>query len=202
MLIFQMKMSQNAATRMIDKFVWMPLLPRMGGIGKRTLVSTMRQIQKQTLPFLEPVVVRLLMNTSCRNTSFHAFLASIWPQGFPELCKRKMGNTSCCRSCSPSQEDYQTVFSKMVVVEEMSHIDELISYIDQLLNAIDDERQVPKMDQVGSSINTGGGLLEKALKRSNSHICKRDIMPKLNRETRKPVIDVTNQAAQIAGYLL
>ncbi|GLJ52295.1 hypothetical protein SUGI_1112380 [Cryptomeria japonica] len=143
-----MKMSQNAATRMIDKFVWMPLLPRMGGIGKRTLVSTMRQIQKQTLPFLEPVVVRLLMNTSCRNTSFHAFLASIWPQGFPE------------------------------------------------------ERQVPKMDQVGSSINTGGGLLEKALKRSNSHICKRDIMPKLNRETRKPVIDVTNQAAQIAGYLL
>ncbi|GLJ47579.1 hypothetical protein SUGI_1004690 [Cryptomeria japonica] len=107
-----------------------------------------------------------------------------------------MGNTSCCCSCSSSHEDYQNFISKIVVVEEMSHVDDLISYIDQLLNAIDEGRQVPKMAQV-SFINSGGSLLEKVLQRSNGHICKRDIMPKLNRETRKFAIDVTNQAAHI-----
>ncbi|XP_059066985.1 disease resistance protein TAO1 isoform X2 [Cryptomeria japonica] len=113
-----------------------------------------------------------------------------------------MGNTSCCCSCCAPQEDYQDVINELVAMEEMSHIDELISYIDQLLNAIaqgsnDSIARLSKTNRVTSSITSGGSLLEKILKRSNRHICKRDIMPKLNRETRKLVIDVTNQGAQI-----
>ncbi|XP_057871737.2 disease resistance protein RUN1 [Cryptomeria japonica] len=113
-----------------------------------------------------------------------------------------MGNTSCCCSCSPSQQDYQDVINHLEVVQEISHIDELISYIDQLLNAIDQGRVnstagLSKTNRVGSSINSAGGLLEKVLKRSHSHVCKRDIVPNLNRETGKLAIDITKQAAHI-----
>ncbi|GLJ45798.1 hypothetical protein SUGI_0963800 [Cryptomeria japonica] len=101
-----------------------------------------------------------------------------------------MGNTSCCCSCSAPQQDYQDLINELLKVEEMSHINELISYIDQLLNAIDQRRihsitLLSKTNRVASSITSGGGLLEKILKISHRHICKRDIMPNLNRETRK-----------------
>ncbi|GLJ45812.1 hypothetical protein SUGI_0964060 [Cryptomeria japonica] len=113
-----------------------------------------------------------------------------------------MGNTSCCCSSSAPQQDYQDVIEKLIEVGEMSHIDELISYIDELLNAIDQRRVnsiavLSKTNRVTSSITSGGTLLEKILQRSNRHICKRDTMPMLNRETRKLVIDITKEAAQI-----
>ncbi|XP_057837277.2 uncharacterized protein LOC131047408 [Cryptomeria japonica] len=113
-----------------------------------------------------------------------------------------MGKTYCCSSFSPSQQDYQDVINKIVAVEEMSYIDELISYIEQILNAIQEGRVnsialLAKTNRVGSSINSSGGLLEKVLKRSERHICKRDIMPKLNHETRKLVMDIANQGAHI-----
>ncbi|GLJ45817.1 hypothetical protein SUGI_0964180 [Cryptomeria japonica] len=113
-----------------------------------------------------------------------------------------MGNTSCCCSSSAPQQDYQDVIEKLIKVEEMSHIDELISYIDDLLNTIDQGSVnsialLSKTNRVTSSITSGGTLLEKILQRSNRHICKRDTMPMLNRETRKLVIDITKEAAQI-----
>ncbi|GLJ45619.1 hypothetical protein SUGI_0960300 [Cryptomeria japonica] len=113
-----------------------------------------------------------------------------------------MGNTSCCCSSSAPQQDYQDVIEKLIKVEEMSHIDELISYIDDLLNTIDQGSVnsialLSKTNRVTSSITSGATLLEKILHRSNRHICKRDTMPMLNRETRKLVIDITKEAAQI-----
>ncbi|GLJ45816.1 hypothetical protein SUGI_0964170 [Cryptomeria japonica] len=113
-----------------------------------------------------------------------------------------MGNICCCCSCSAPQQDYQDVIEKLIKVEEMSHIDELISYIDDLLNTIDQGSihsiaLLSKTNRVTSSITSGGTLLEMILKRSNTHICKRDTMPMLNRETRKLMIDITNQAGRI-----
>ncbi|GLJ48129.1 hypothetical protein SUGI_1016210 [Cryptomeria japonica] len=107
---------------------------------------------------------------------------------------RILATTCCCSSSSPSQEDYQNIMNNLVAGEAMSHIDELISYIDKLLK---EERKVDKKDEVDSSINSAGGLLKKVLKRSKRHLCKRDFKGKLNRETRKLMIDVTNQATQI-----
>ncbi|XP_057853554.2 uncharacterized protein LOC131063679 isoform X1 [Cryptomeria japonica] len=82
----------------------------------------------------------------------------------------------------------------------MRHIEELISHIDQLLKSIDqgsiNSIALEKTD-LGLFITSGGTLLEKILKRSYRHICKRVTMPMLDQETRKLVIDITKEAAQI-----